>query len=756
MALTFVLGLLTTPVSAATNVQYVWAAAYDKDSWSITSRIIATEKPKNLVAVTGSGSDLNLLSNNTNFEAIEPKTVYATAWPGKKGLKASDAEKAYANFVSAQLTASLNTAIANIAMDAGLGAFDTDEDFASFTAKVVSCIVDIDGSICDSTVSGYKINVKPASQSVLDSNGIESEGNYQGVSSDNYRVLTLKDGREILLLVSFPKGYADGQKLSATQSNTENPSTLSWKHLVAQANKSLNSGITSANMDELEPESGNAITKAIASLLNLLYTSVRSLLGLTGMENLILNRGTRDVVYYKGICNYSWFSAANALYWVCLVISVLVIVIGIMISMIKKNLSLVNPEMRASLKEDLLKIAMCLLFLFVFQYIFYGIVELNYLFVKTLSATAPNTTLFQNYNSGLTIATLVMVFIVLWFEIKMEVTYLVRAVTILLLYITAPLFIVSMMYGKAGDKLFKTWLKELVGNIVMQSFHALILVVYLTVLKHGSASVLEKTILIYSFLPLTQFFKSKLIGDSITDGASKEAATTVGGAAMATGALTTAKATGIAKGAYEAAKSGDASIGSVAKGAFMGSLKATPHVVAGAALSGISVGAGAIGVKGNSTIDRNASSQIGSISSAYKKGFDSVLSDSDSGSAAPDSSTPNIPDTEPMRFEQLSMDLFDDDSEVNFMEEENGQMKFDLFNEQQSDSSAPDRKKKHGQFNFSEEEDGQLSFDFGDELTVTTPTTPTTPTTGVENKNPGNKVENGKTKYNNPNKKSNL
>lgn len=697
IAVTFVLGLLTTPVSAKTYSQYVWAATYDKDSWSVVSRIIATEKPKDLVAVTGTGTDLNLLSDSANFEQILPTNVYATAWPGKTGLKASDTEKAYATFVSTQLTSALNIAIANIVTDAELETFDTDDEFATFVAKVATCIIDKDSSVCDNAISGYKINVKSATQSNLDDAGIEAEGNYQGVSTNNYRVLTLKDGREILLLVSFPKGYADGQKLASTQSDATNPSMLSWKHLVAQANKSLKAGVTAYNMDELEPT--DAVTGIIASLFSFIYKSIKSMLGLTGMENLILNRGTRDVVYYKGICNYSWFSAANALYWVCLVISVAVVVIGIMVSMIKKNLSLVNPEMRASLKDSLLKLAMALLFLFVFQYIFYGVVELNYLFVKALSEAAPNTTLFQNYNTS-SLGGIIMLFVVLWFEVKMEITYLIRAVTIILLYISAPLFIVSIMYGNAGDKLFKTWLKELVGNIVMQSFHALILAVYLTVLKHGSASTLEKTILIYSFLPLTQFFKSKLIGDSITDGASKEATATVGGAMLAKGAIAGTMGLGAIRGAGAAisaqkeqrlagikesvnptnnANSPAVSISSgepstagvsttttnptvntgsftdkiatkagnawgtvvdtgkdvwnakkdISKGAIVGTLKSTPQAVTSAALSGISIGAGAVGVKGNNTLGMASKVETEETLNTYDTVFENILSNNE-------------------------------------------------------------------------------------------------------------------------------
>lgn len=69
--------------------------------------------------------------------------------------------------------------------------------------------------------------------------------------------------------------------------------------------------------------------------------------------------------------------------------------------------------------------------------------------------------------------------------IKINLDYFVRSITIMLLHVMAPVAIASISFDNRRT-LFNNWLKELTGNIFMQSFNALVLAMIMIVLKGGT------------------------------------------------------------------------------------------------------------------------------------------------------------------------------------------------------------------------------------------------------------------------------
>ncbi|MHC1734522.1 MAG: hypothetical protein AB9921_02485 [Erysipelotrichaceae bacterium] len=120
--------------------------------------------------------------------------------------------------------------------------------------------------------------------------------------------------------------------------------------------------------------------------------------------------------------------------------------------------------------------------------------------------------------------------------LSLNITYLVRAVTLALLIGFSPLFIALFAAGPASQKISTTWLKELVSNLLMQAFNAAILLLFAVVSTYGTLTVLERFALLISFIPLTKFFRTSLM--NLGSGSDAVAERTGGSLTNMVGALT--------------------------------------------------------------------------------------------------------------------------------------------------------------------------------------------------------------------------
>lgn len=93
--------------------------------------------------------------------------------------------------------------------------------------------------------------------------------------------------------------------------------------------------------------------------------------------------------------------------------------------------------------------------------------------------------------------------------------YLARKITILILLLLSPLVAYSLLYARTRQ-FFSVWLKELCGNIFLQSMHAMIMYGFAIIASMG-ASVLVKLFLLCLFIPLSGLLSKLLsLGDSST------------------------------------------------------------------------------------------------------------------------------------------------------------------------------------------------------------------------------------------------
>lgn len=328
---------------------------------------------------------------------------------------------------------------------------------------------------------------------------------------------------------------------------------LSWKHIVLQGNYNyvVNGTSYSKVTEILKPDK---FTQAINDLLNNIVGSIRSILGLYSLQELMLNQGVRSSSYYYGIMPNSWYISSVTLHYVCQAIAWSLIIGALVKLLIQRNFASINTSMRVNLMEGIQNILLTGFLLTLIIPLFSILASLNARLVNVFGHASLYIDIFGSSNgttSGLIggIILNILYFVIMCY---FNFIYIVRGITVALLFGTAPLFVCSIAFGGKYKQLFGNFLKELVTNIYLQTFHAICLAFFATVSIGGSARGIESIVLIYSFIPLTQFFRTNLMG------LSGDAGDKIAGNALSTGA---SLATGFISGATMGNKQGKAGSG---------------------------------------------------------------------------------------------------------------------------------------------------------------------------------------------------
>lgn len=340
-------------------------------------------------------------------------------------------------------------------------------------------------------------------------------------------------GKEIVLQYSTPKGYLEGQWLHEdlvtlrSQGKADNVTTgindrTDWSQMIFSAyNAYRQHGFYyPAYAGELNPPSTEE--KIISKIFSGIVNGIISLLGLKTMPELFFNAKS-GVESYLGLMDASWMSVAQVLLWFTQVLAFILIIMGAL--KIAQDLlkSTVSSSSRVDAKEKALEYLYVILMLAFYRPLFYLIALLNYTIVTSLSGMVTSLNVFNFASGGVggLLASLILAFGVLWIMWKINLEYIMRSLLIVFLYITGPLAIVSILFnGKEG--LFSKWLKELIVNIFLQSFHALTFVLMASLVMFGQSTTITKVIFMYSFIPLSKFIKDFFSGSTLSANASKE------------------------------------------------------------------------------------------------------------------------------------------------------------------------------------------------------------------------------------------
>lgn len=313
----------------------------------------------------------------------------------------------------------------------------------------------------------------------------------------------------------YPKGYGEGEPLYSDYKSQgvagmtdEYVPDLSWFHVALNALSSYSVGIYSANSSDLYSAQGTLVT-AIVELFNSLFNTIVGLIGAVSIDDLIFGIGDR-IDYYYGIAPESWFTNLSFVLIVSYVVALTILGVAFVKNFAMGNLSILNPAAKANVMNGLMNILYAILGITFYIPCISLLFSLNKAIVG-FCLTSSNGITFSNalLTGGTSLGSLISSFILMFFTIKLNIMYIIRSLYIVTLYTTGPLFITSIGFSSKKSELFKAWLKELLGQLFLQSFHAIILLIYIKMGATGG--ILQQCVLAYSFVPFGKLFRDKLL-----------------------------------------------------------------------------------------------------------------------------------------------------------------------------------------------------------------------------------------------------
>lgn len=239
-------------------------------------------------------------------------------------------------------------------------------------------------------------------------------------------------------------------------------------------------------------ETVSATEEAVNGIFGGITTTLTKIVGFDEPEDLIFSNQSNT---YLGMMPQTWWEASNTMFWFFEVIAILVLFASVINSAIKQSMASISPNIRNTLKDSIANLGIAIVLLILYAPMFYILAKINSMLVVTLSSFAnemgvtlantvdPVTSLGSTMINF--ILDLLLFFINAGLIVKINLDYFVRSITIMLLHVMAPVAIASISFDNRRT-LFNNWLKELTGNIFMQSFNALVLAMIMIVLKGGT------------------------------------------------------------------------------------------------------------------------------------------------------------------------------------------------------------------------------------------------------------------------------
>ena len=317
------------------------------------------------------------------------------------------------------------------------------------------------------------------------------------------------------------KGYLPGQVLadhvgeySRQALKAGENEYLTWGQLILQA--MLYADITGVTEQDFASDI-SVIGQGLGTDLTSTISSVRGLLGLSSMSELVLNMGARPANYHQGVMSNGMYNVALTVYTLNLIISLTFIGFMIVKMLHQKMLSTTNIIAKTTLMEGIMDLGFVAVMLGFFAPMFEMLLELNFLIVRTFSYSNEFMTTYSGFADKAlameSMAGFIVSTIYLSIDTYINFVYLIRAIVVSFLFAIAPLIIVSYLWSPAQKNLVFSYFRELIGNIFMQSFHA-ITMTFFTAYNMTNMSSIEAIASAYCFVPITQLFRQLVLGNS--------------------------------------------------------------------------------------------------------------------------------------------------------------------------------------------------------------------------------------------------
>lgn len=340
------------------------------------------------------------------------------------------------------------------------------------------------------------------------------------------------------------KGYRNCTNKDKTETGSQNNLNvagcdsdtvyITWEHLFLEAIVLNEQGVTYANQTDLYSVTAfeDSILKTSRNLLN----GLRSILDVFAMDELIFNLGQRSTdIYVFGLYKKALAPSLSILYLIISCIALSLYTISLIKLLIDRQVASFSPSARVSIVNGVKNILMALAFS-AFAWVFFRIaLMINYRFVGIFQSILNGKTFFDAVGVYTTMAGVLFQYVILIITVYVNFIYIIRGIIVPMLFCASPLFIYAFSLGAKGAMVTKAWIKELLGNIFIQSVHAFVygFIIYSSAGMRG----IESVILCCSIIPLTSITKNIFgmggdtllkAGSSLTSSASNLASTKIG------------------------------------------------------------------------------------------------------------------------------------------------------------------------------------------------------------------------------------
>ncbi|MFI3211463.1 MAG: hypothetical protein R3Y64_10505, partial [Peptostreptococcaceae bacterium] len=293
-------------------------------------------------------------------------------------------------------------------------------------------------------------------------------------------------------------------------------------------------------------------TLAINDLFDTFYRQLKFFLGLSEIEELVFTKSVRQDTYWMGIMPVSWFKSTTMLHTICQVIAWTLMGASIVRMLLKKQLTTMNIGERVSLMEGFRDLIMASFLLGLTPFLLYTLAQGNMALVQLFESSSQfsgglRTSLTGN-SGALGITAINFAFLVL--SIYYNALYILRGVTICILFAISPLCVFSLTLGGSKRQAFENFVRILTSQIFLQSIHALILSFFTSLSSTSVITSFELFMILVSIIPITGLVQEGIFGmkndmNSVAQGTTSMG---IGGAYMAAkgaGSLTKGAISGI-------------------------------------------------------------------------------------------------------------------------------------------------------------------------------------------------------------------
>lgn len=465
------------------------------------------------VPVTPDKESWQKIVKNTAASATNISTVMTFPATSKSDAKAVDREAAQK--INSKLVNDLNRAITFILNE--MNEAEASYNLSNQSAKQ-GAFFKITGTLANTIPSNKKTSftLKGASGNsvnfTLTPLSISENSTFKkiyGSEIGDYLQIKSSNGNSTELRYKMDK-YSEADNDNAGQVNT-----LTWKHIVYTGNALYT--VSNLQIDTIQDVgTQTALEVAVVGMLDGLLNTIRTILGLQNMEDLMFARGEVSN-WWKGIAPTELFNAMGVVFWVFQVLAWLAIIFAIAKLFSQKLLGTVSTSSRIDLIKGIQDILIAAFGLAMIYPVVELIATFNQHLVQIFSTlTTTNMNLSIAAPAGGSLGGIFISFALLGAEIYFNFFYILRGLSVAILYGISPLFVVMFAFGGAFKAITIRFIKELIGNIYVQFFHSVVLTAVGIYLMSGvSTGTIASLVVAYSFIPMTSMFKSLMgIGES--------------------------------------------------------------------------------------------------------------------------------------------------------------------------------------------------------------------------------------------------